>query len=237
MWASFVDAAEPLALLADGEPVGYGALNAESELLAFYLQPEFRHVGPYMLKFLITHLELTAGIVSTIDPLSLSLCLEAGHSPETRALMYEHVLEPRPGVAPLELRVATAADLEAAIAFDEAAIGAPRSFLEPYLGARIENGELLLCERDGAIIASGECRVDTRAPGHVHLGMIVGREHRGTGLGRRMMHTLVDECRARNLKPLCSTEPDNVPAQRAIESAGFRSQHRVFRIAYAPGHL
>ena len=38
------------------------------------------------------------------------------------------------------------------------------------------------------------------------------------------------ECRRRNMKPLCSTEPANLAARRVIHKAGFRARHRVFRV-------
>ncbi len=63
------------------------------------------------------------------------------------------------------------------------------------------------------------------------MGLIVGRGRRGKGLGSRLMHALVLECQRRKLKPLCSTEPENLAARRVILKAGFRARHRLFRVA------
>ena len=233
MWASFADAASPYALLANGETVGFCAVNDERELMAFHLLPRFENQGARLLEFLRKQHALAAAVASTVDPGFLALCLEAGAGVETKALMYRHVLPPE-GDAISGLRLASMSDHEAVVAFDEAAIGAPRSFLEPYLAERIENRELLLHEDQSRLIAIGECRNDHRSPGHAHLGIVVGTEHRGKGLGRRLLHALVLESRSRGLQPLCSTEPENHAAQAAIHAAGFRSQHRVFRIALPP---
>ena len=190
MWASFADAASPYALLANGETVGFCAVNDERELMAFHLLPRFENFGAGLLEFLRKQYALAAAVASTVDPGFLALCLEAGTDVETKALMYRHVLPPE-GEAITSLRLASMSDHEAVVAFDEAAIGAPRSFLEPYLAARIKDGELLLHEAQGNLVAIGECRNDHRSPGHAHLGIVVGTEHRGKGLGRGLLHALV----------------------------------------------
>lgn len=231
MWASFADAASPYALRVNGETVGFCAVNDERELLAFHALPRFENLGKDLIGFVARELKLAAAVASTVDPGFLALSLEAGTDTDTRALMYRHVLPPE-GEAISGLRLAAMSDHEAVVAFDEAAIGAPRSFLEPYLAARIENGELLLHEAQGKLIAIGECRNDHRSPGHAHLGIVVGTENRGKGLGRGLLHALVLESRSRDLQPLCSTEPDNHAAQAAIHAAGFRSQHRIFRVTF-----
>ena len=120
------------------------------------------------------------------------------------------------------------------MAFAKAAIGASEEFLVPYLAERIERAELFLDEERGAIRASGELRVDQAHPGHAHLGMMVGSDHRGRGVGSQLMNALVADCVRRDLRPLCSTEPTNLPARRVIHKAGFRARHRVFRVRVGP---
>jgi GNAT superfamily N-acetyltransferase len=145
-------------------------------------------------------------------------------------MMFQHMLEPA-GTALSDLRLALAADHSSATAFVEAATGCPSSFAEPYLAERIEREELFLYEERGEILASGECRTDQRQSGYAHLGLVVGQSRRNKGLGSRLMHALVLECRRRNMKPLCSTEPANLAARRVIHKAGFCARHRVFRVA------
>ncbi len=115
--------------------------------------------------------------------------------------------------------------------FYQAETGAPDAFLTSYLAERIDLHELYLVEADGGIAATGECRVDTRAPGNAHLGLVVGTELRGQGMGGRLMHTLTKVCKDQDMVPRCSTEPTNVAAQKVIRRAGFRNRHQVFRVA------
>lgn len=166
---------------------------------------------------------------STVDPCFLSQCLTGGPVIETAALLFHHVLDPQ-GPALTGLRTATSTDHDAAVTFAQAATGASVAFLRPYYADRIEREELMLLVQPDSIIASGECRLDQKHTGYAHLGMIVGQDHREHGLGSQLMNALVESCRSRDLKPLCSTEPVNVPAQHVINKAGFRARHRVFRV-------
>jgi RimJ/RimL family protein N-acetyltransferase len=127
----------------------------------------------------------------------------------------------------------TGTDHSAAVAFYQSATGSPEAFLTPFLGERIDLRELYLVEADGRIEATGECRADTRASGNAHLGLVVGSELRGQGMGSRLMHTLTEICKEQNMTPRCSTEPTNIAAQRVIRRAGFRNVHQVFRVAMA----
>ncbi len=233
MWAAFADAASHHALLVDGERVGCCSVNEDRELLFFHLHARVEDLAEGLFGDLVKRLELVAALPSTVDPGFLSLSLDAGHGSVPKALLFQHLLEPR-GSALSDLRLATAADHPAATTFAEAATGMPRSFLEPYFAERIEKRQLFLHQQGDEILASGECRGDERQPGHGHLGLIVDRGRRGRGLGSRLMHALVLECRRQNLKPLCSTEPENLAARRVIHKAGFRARHRVFRVAFDP---
>ncbi len=230
MWATFADAAAHYALLAGGETLGCCSVNEDRELLFFHLRARFEDRAEAVFGELIERLELVAALPSTVDPGFLSLSLEAGHGSDPKALLFHHLLEPA-GTALSDLRLASTADHPAATAFAQAATDMPRSFLEPYFAERIDKRQLFLHQKGDEVLATGECRDDERQAGHAHVGLIVGRGRRGKGLGSRLMHALVLECRRRKLKPLCSTEPENLAARRVIHKAGFRARHRVFRVA------
>ena len=122
------------------------------------------------------------------------------------------------------------------VAFVVASTGDPTDWTTRYLGERIERCELFLYRRNDRIAAIGECRIDQRSSGHAHLGVIVGPSHRGRGLATSLLIELVGIAGRSGLAPLCSTEPGNVAARHAIHRAGFRSGHRVFRLAFTRGH-
>ena len=230
MWATFADQATPYAMLVDGKVAGCCSVDENNDLHHFYLRSGHRDHKESMFAQTVEQLEIRAAFPGTVDPFFLSLSLARGDASEPVALMYQQA-HGAADLAELDMRIGTVADHEAAIAFDESATDAPRNFLEPFLGTLIEAGDLLLHESGGQIIAKGECRVDRRAPGHSQLGVVVAVEHRNQGLGARVMAQLTRESQSRNLVPLCSTEPQNMAAQRAVERAGFESRHQVLRVS------
>lgn len=229
MWSAFADHADAAALMAGDRLIGNAALDTEGALHRFFMRSGFEHLSTSMLGELRGTRPVRSMIVSTGDPGALSTLLPVGRDPAPVALLYSHEAEPDGGVLDA-VRTATDADHERASAFVPAATGDPAGFIRPYLAERIADGELFIHEADDEILAVGERRVDRRSVGYAHLGMIVGREHRGRGLGRSMMNSLVAMCGREQLTPLCSTEPDNVAAQRVIRRAGFRGRHTVFRL-------
>ena len=234
LWASLADLADPYELVIGGEPAGACSIDDQRRVHAFCVDDRFADQAPTALGAVIAT-GVVAAVVATSDAAFLSLGLEAGAAAQTLALLYE--LRAEPTVEPIELRHATPGDHGAAVAFDVAATGAPPDFLDGFLAERIGAGELyLVTGPDGGIVATGECRADRWVPGWAHLGMVVGTDHRGRGLGSRLLRALVERSRALGLEPLCSTEPSNVAAQRAIGRAGFRSRHRVLQVDLAGGH-
>lgn len=230
MWATFADLATPHALECDGHTAGCCAVNDDREMLFFHASESYRDRAGKLFGEAIRRLDTAAAVVCTNDPLFRSVCEAIGAASEATALLYRH--EGKPSGAPLApLRVATMDDHTDAVAFSQAATGMPRAFLEPYLAGHIGRGDILLHEDGGEIVATGECRTDLRQRGYAHLGIVVATDRRGHGLGSGLMHALVLEARQRGLTPLCSTEPNNVAARRAIDRAGFREYHRVMRVA------
>lgn len=232
MWTAFAEQADHYALLVNGQTVGFCAINDDREIMSFYVQPPFEDVAEALFSYLIKRFDLVAANASTVDPGFLSLSLDAGHQSVAVALMFQHLLDPD-GEALTGLRLASTTDLAAAITFAEEAIGASRTFLESYFAERIEKRELHVHEKQGTILATGECRQDLGQMGYAHLGLIVGREQRGKGLGTSLMHALVLESCRQNLQPLCSTEPQNMAARSIIHKVGFRARHRVYRVTLA----
>ncbi len=230
MWATFADLAEPYAILVDGEIAGCCSMDETHLLHTFYLRDDFQESASALFGEVVDRLAVAASAASTVDPLFLALSLEAGAQAETVALLFDRPAAPT-DPTPIDVRMATMADHAAAVVHNQEAMDASPSFLEPYLAGVIERHELYLVETDRRIVATGECRVDLRTKGYAHLGMVVAADGRSRGIGTRLLQTLAEISVAADLLPLCSTEPGNRAARRAIHRCGFRSRHRVFRLS------
>ena len=230
MWATFADRAEPYALMLGAKLMGRFSVDVESQLHGFYISEEFEAVAAELFARVVDEMNISAAMASTVDPKFLSLSLAAGGVAQPVALMYEHIARTESDET-VDVRLAASADHSAAVGFYQAESGSSEPFLTPYLTERIDHHELYLVEADGKIVATGECRADNRAPGNAHLGLVVGSELRNQGIGSRLMHTLTEICKEQDMTPLCSTEPTNTAAQRVIRRAGYRSRHKVFKVA------
>lgn len=232
MWAAFAEGATAYALRVEEEEVGACCLDDEKQLLRFHLRPAWRHCSEALLRFVLEELGVTSLLVSTQDPGFLAPALGLGARSEPHTLLYTaRVAAEVPALAGLVL--AQLADHAQVVAFEEATLGAPRAFLEGYLRARIERGELWLHLEGRELLAVGELRRDRQQPGIAQLGVIVAVPARGRGLAARLLAGLVARSRAEGLTPVCSTEVANHAARRAIERAGFRPDHRLVRLTFA----
>lgn len=236
MYAAFAELADRFTLRLEGEPVGFFSVDDARELRCFYVRPAEEQRASEFFRQVLTSRSICAAWPATLDPAFASLSLDLARGVEVKALLFQHLADPEPVRAPLAtMRRAVQADFEASVAFQRAATGAPLAFLRPYVSARIEAGELRLHEVEGAIVGAGELRRDGASPGFAHLGVMVGAALRGQGLGSAIMRYLVHEAERERLAPICSTEPTNLAARRAIERAGFRARHRVLRVALPQG--
>ena len=235
MWAQLAEDALPHAIVVDGVVAGHCTRDDDRQLRSFYLTDGLDLAASDVFAHLVASIGIVAALPSTVDPVFLTLSLAIGGAARPVGLMYAHVVEPTS--PPADMRLARDDEHREIVTFDHEQTDSPFDFLEPYLAERIERGELaVLLGDDGRIIATGECRTDTRSAGYAHLGLIVRRADRNQGVGRSVLSAMVGLARARGLRPLCSTEPSNLAARHVIQRAGFRQRHSVLSVAMAaPG--
>ena len=77
-------------------------------------------------------------------------------------------------------------------------------------------------------MGTGENRkFDDFQQGYTEIGMVVGKQQRDRGLATWIMRQLIQQASDAGLKPICSTEINNVAARKAITRAGFVAQNRI----------
>jgi predicted GNAT family acetyltransferase len=62
--------------------------------------------------------------------------------------------------------------------------------------------------------------------------MVVAQAERGRGLGTALLGHLKQHCYATGYRPICSCAADNAVSKRAIEKAGFVSEHRMVTVLF-----
>lgn len=233
MWWAFAQRADPVALYDGQERIGFAAIDGDGELHRFFVRSGHEQRGAALVDLIDEQRSVVSMIAATTDPVALTALLPLARSHIAVAMLYHHETEPADVVLD-EFVLATNGDHGRVLSFVADSTGGPQAFLDGYVRERIERKELFLHHAGGELAGIGERRFAEPGAGHAHLGIIVGQAHRSRGLGGALMNTLVRMCEREQLTPLCSTEPDNVAAQRLIHRAGFRSRHTIFRME--PAH-
>lgn len=87
--------------------------------------------------------------------------------------------------------------------------------------------------KNDSLLATGECRLsDDYQTQYADLGMIVAQSERGQGIATQVLKRLVSIANQRDLTPICSTENNNVGAQKAIQRAGLLPLNRIIQVEF-----
>ncbi|MFN3211535.1 MAG: GNAT family N-acetyltransferase [Henriciella sp.] len=219
-----------------GDAVGYCGTNEQNALLGFQVFDP--HASEPCFQACMDRFAFKQAFVSTVEPAYFSHCLDRQTSLKVNALMYEDDgTDAMPGQFSdgMEFRVVEQTEIETAIAFALDAIGANRAWLEGYYAERIAKKELFGVWRGDEMIGAGELRVSPSQPGVADVGMIVAPVARKAGLATQILQQLRHDGQKRGYRLVCSTEMENVPAQKAIARAGFHSRHRILEMGLQGG--
>ncbi len=234
MWQSFADMAEIYEIVTDQNTIGYAAINGDDELLRFHVS---HGINPApVLSRLIQETGLSGAVISTAEPCALAALMDVQQSVSVHAIMYQ-----MPNTRPLSvprfpggtvLKQVAPDELESVADFAQRTLGASLDWLLSYFDGLIRQGELYALWQNNEVLATGECRRNTRQPDVADVGMIVGKPHRRKGIATEMLKALAQKAMEQNLSPICSTETGNIGAQKAITAAGFVSCHRILKIRF-----
>lgn len=245
MWlVGFVPMAKHYGFYADSELIGYCCVNDEGFVLQFYLAAGHETEASELFTSIVTNQNDTVGeihgaITSTAEPLMLSYCADAFAKISVNALMYifpEVTTTSNPSDNNIALSLISENELEKAVDFAHEAIGAPKEWLAGYYGNLIQREELFGHWDNETLAATGECRLfDGYQSEYADLGVIVSAAHRGKGIATKVIKQLIAYARAKELRPICSTEKGNAGAQKAISRAGFIAHHRIIEFREPAG--
>jgi predicted acetyltransferase len=240
MWHfGFAPIAKHFGFYFNGHLVGFCCINEEAYMLQFYLQPDYQIHSQQLFTLISEQNSSVIGnvkgaFVSTAEPHYLSLCLDNSSEFKVNALMYQQANGADDKANKnVELQLATSEQLAEFVKFTAANIGAPEQWLNSYYGDLIARHGLFGYWNDMQLLAAGECRLfDHYQTEYADLGVIVSQLERGQGIAKGVLTVLVQYAANKGLTAMCSTESDNIAAQKAISSVGFISNNRIVQFEF-----
>lgn len=233
MWQTFIDMAEQYTISRDDEIIGHCVVNDEHKLLQFNLINQAD--SSQIFKNTLRELGVTGAFLSTAEYAFLALALDVQKTLSVNAKMYHmHSHAPQKATFPagMSFRLIEKTELNTAVEFGVDSIGCDQNWLTGYYSDRISKKELFGLWQDKALIAAGERRFSPNNASIADVGMVVAKSHRGQGIATNILRALAALCQDEGKKAICSTEYDNLAAQKSIERAGFVSEYRILEFTF-----
>ena len=218
-----------------GQRVGYFCLGAENELLRFQLWENYLARSQAIFRWLISTHSIQYAVASTIEPPYFSLCLDMQKSIMLHSYLFRDSkrLEPWSALSNLSFRKAEMSELAELVRFYRTNVEGPGEWVETFLHKRIEREELFGLYERQTVVATGECIPSQKQFPYTDLGMVVAQGYRGRGLGSSMLLHLKNLCYEAGQRPICSCAAGNLASKKAIEKAGFVSEHRMVKVVFS----
>ncbi len=243
MWlCGFVPMASHFGFYKNEKLVGFCCINEKGYLLQFYLSPQTRDQASLLFDSVLTQknspIEETNGaFASTAEPQYLSLCLDNFSTFKVHSLMYQlnknsKFVHKQGSI--LKMTVVKSEQLNEMVDFAKINTGAPEAWLTGYYTNLINRKELFGFWQNGQLLAAGESRgYDQYQTDYADLGVIVDESTRGNGLATKVLKQLITITEDKGLKPILSTEKNNIGAQKAISRAGFFAGNRIIQFDFS----
>ena len=183
MWEFFRNSAVNWGIVCDDEMIGYACVDEGSQLLQFYITPKYLPKGEVIFRAFIDKMNINSGIVGTNNPGYLSIALNFVKDLSVNTYLfrntYEVNIEEKEGI----LKECKIEDIERIVNFCHYSMGAPKEWLEGYIGGLIEKKEIFSLGSGDKIIGTCEVRKSTTAPEYADIGMVVSPNYRRKGYG------------------------------------------------------
>jgi RimJ/RimL family protein N-acetyltransferase len=235
MWESSVIAHATFWEIHDGDQrVGHLCEGSDHDLLRFHLLKSSRVRAQEAFRRIVTTRGIQQAITSTIEPPYLSLCLDA----HERIVIHSYLFQDNESVETSHnenrsvFRKIEYQDFDEVVRFYYENATGSGNWIELFICERLHREELTGLYEQQVLVATGECIPSEVQPPYADIGVVVARAHRGRGLGSSMLVRLKNRCYEAGWKPICSCTVDNHASKRAIEKAGFISEHRMVKILF-----
>lgn len=235
MWASAAIAQATFwEIQVQEQRAGYYCTGASNELLRFHLREEYLDQAQEIFRWIISAYGIRNAIASTIEPLYFSLCLDVQRSitPHSYLFRDNQRRELPSGLSKSIVRKAEERELADIARFYRANTDGSGEWIDGFLKTHLSRRELFVLYDHQTLVAAGECIPSEKQPPYADLGMVVAQAYRGRGVGSFLLAQLKQHCYEAGWRPICSCEASNLASKKAIEKAGFISEHRMVRITF-----
>lgn len=235
MWESATIAGSTFWGMRDGgRHAGHACIGPDNDLLRVHVAADYRARAQDIFGWILSTHGIRRAIASTIEPPYLSLCLDVQQGLAIHSYLFRDGtrVEPPSGLGDSTFRRAEPDEFVAIARFYRAQTDGSGEWTEAFVRECLDRGELFGLYDGPAVVATGECIPSQAQPPYADLGMVVARSHRGRGLGSALLTRLKERCYHAGWEPICSCASGNRASKRAIEKAGFISEHRIVEIVF-----
>lgn len=233
MWHfGFVSMASHFGFYHHNQLVGFCCVDQQGMVLQFYLAPNLKLQANALFKLLFNNMNQSfekprGAVVSTAEPKYLGHCLDHLNFSNVIATTYI-ITQPQP--TNIQMDLAKTDQLATFVDFATANTELPANWITDYYSNLIVRQELWGYWQGSRLFAVGECRkFDNYQQQYAELGVIVNLFERGKGLATKVLCFLVNQANYSDLVAICSTESDNIAAQKAILNAGFSENNKILQ--------
>lgn len=206
--------------------VGYFLIADAGTLLEFHVIDE-RLAEPAFDQILHEH-AIARALCKSFDSRLLALCQARTTQVRGIALLFTSIADatfhPKPSVT---IRKPEGSDLANIQAIDDGFFDSAEEVC-----SYIDKGNLRLYQEGGELIACGLVQPVIEGRPFRDLGMLVKPSRRRQGIGTYVIRHLKAHCLEKGLRPVCCCDIENVASRQCLESAGFRSRHRILEFTF-----
>ena len=209
-----------------GTEAGHFCIGSDDTLLRFQLSRSYQARAQDIFAWVLSTHQIQRAITSTIEPFFFCTCLDAQRSITVHSYLFRDYLVIEPPAGPT-LRKSEPAEFDEIVRFYRDSTERSGEWIHEFVASRLARGELFRMDVGSEIVATGECIPSPKQRPYADLGVIVARPRRGKGLGTSVLIQLKQHAYKSGWRPICSCSVDNGASRRAIEKAGFVTEHRI----------
>lgn len=210
------------------ESFAYAVVSGDT-LVEIYVTPEHAHKLVELFQLVIDEHPIKAVLCKSYDTQLLYAALSKDAKVVTGGYLFRRVVDvPQERTAEgVFFRAADQSDVKAVMHIND-------DFFESIeeINDYLHSGGLFVLESNQGIVGCGIGKAVVPGRVDMDIGMLVAPSHRNRGFGRHIVRCLKDHFLQQGLRPICGCGASNFASKRALEKAGFVSDHRLLSISY-----